>query len=334
MLPNDIICIGNATIDVFLTIDENNPHVKLDSKTKELRFGHGEKIEIQKMDTAIGGNATNVSVGISRLGLKSALIAEIGKDEFSQKILNALNREKVNLEFVKQTENEGSSLTVGLNFKKDRTLFVEHVEREHNFEFKENQAKAIYLTSLGEDWEKAYKNTLNFAANNSLQIFFNPGTLQIEKRGALIWSAIAKSDFLFVNKEEAEELLYGKEINLAGDSKNYAKKLLFGLKSLGAKIVVITDGANGSFVMDEKHNVYFLDILKTEVIEKTGAGDAYNSGFIAAVLSDKDILQAMRYGTLNSASVIEKVGAQKGLLTQSEMINKLNDNSDFFPKQI
>lgn len=334
MLPIDVICVGDAKLDIFLTIDENNLHVKLDNSTRELHFGFGEKIEIKKMSLSVGGNAANVAVGTSRLGLKSSLVAEIGKDQFSQKIINSLTKENVDLELVKQITNEDSSITVGINFKGDRTLFTEHVQREHDFDFGEKTAKIIYLTSLGPTWEKAYEKTLDFTEKNNIKLIFNPGTLQIEKRNSIVWHIISKSDVLFVNKEEAEELLYGKEINLPLNSQNYVKKLLYGLKSLGAKIVVITDGNNGSYTMDETHNTYQLGIIPCEVVEKTGAGDAYTSGFISAILNGRNIEEAMRWGTFNSEGVIQEIGAQKGLLTKEQMLNKLNFNDDFKAKEI
>ena len=334
MLPVDVICVGDAKLDIFLTIDENNTHVKLDNNTRELRFGHGEKIEVKKMNLSVGGNASNVAVGVSRLGLKSSLVAEIGEDEFSQKIINSLTQENVDLELVKQIANEDSSITVGINFKGDRTLFTEHVQREHEFDFGEKTAKVIYLTSLGPIWEKAYEKTLDFTEKNNIKLIFNPGTFQIEKRNSIIWHIISKSDVLFVNKEEAEELLYGKEINLSINSQNYVKKLLYGLKSLGAKIVAITDGNAGSFAMDGTHNAYQLGIIPCEVVEKTGAGDAYTSGFISAILNGENIEEAMRWGAFNSSAVIGEIGAEKGLLTKEEILKKLKLNRDFKAKEI
>lgn len=334
MLSVDALTVGNATIDVFLTIDETNSHVKLDSQTNELSFGHGDKIEVKKYDLSIGGNAANVAVGISRLGFKSGLVAEIGKDEFSQKIINNLTDENVDLGLVNQIPSEASSLTIGINFRKDRTLFVEHVKRDHDFDFKNSQCKIVYLTSLGTLWEKAYEKTLEYVEKNNIKLFFNPGTLQIEKRNSIIWSAISKSEILFVNKEEAEELLYGKEVIMPKLSENYIKKLLYGLKSLGAKIVVITDGQNGSFAMDENHTVFSLGIAECDIIEKTGAGDAYTSGFISAFLNGEDVEESMRWGAFNSAGVIGEVGAEKGLLTKNAMQRKLNANEDFKAKEI
>jgi ribokinase len=230
------------------------------------------------------------------------------------------------LELIKQIINEESSITVGINFKRDRTLFTEHVQRDHDFDFKKTTAKIIYLTSLGPVWEKAYEKTLNFAKENDIKLIFNPGTIQIEKRNPIIWSVISNSDILFVNKEEAEELLYGKEISLPTDSQNYQSKLLYGLKSLGAKIVVITNGQNGSSAMDEDHNIHTLKAIHCEVVEKTGAGDAYNSGFISAILNGEILQEAMRWGTINSASVIQKIGAEEGLLTKDFLEEKLTLN--------
>ncbi len=325
MLPVDILTVGNATIDVFLTIDEKNPHIRLDEKTNELRFGHGEKIEVKKYDLSIGGNAANVAVGISRLGFKSGLVAEIGKDEFSQKIINSLSKEDVDLELVNQIESEASSLSVGINFRADRTLFVEHIKREHNFKYEGKKTKALFLTSLGPSWEKAYEKTLNFSIENGIPLFFNPGTLQIAHRGSLIWKIISQSLILFVNKEEAEELLYGKEIKIPLDSRSYIKKILYGLKSLGPKIVVITDGQNGSYIMDEKHESLFMEAIKCDIVEKTGAGDAFTSGFISSFLKGNGLSQCMEWGALNACAVIGAVGAQRGLLTKDKMLEKLKE---------
>jgi sugar/nucleoside kinase (ribokinase family) len=330
----DVLALGNATIDVFLTINEDNPHVKLDQESHELRFGHGEKIEVGKHDISVGGNATNVAVGISRLGFNSGLVAEIGNDEFSQKILNCLKDENVNSELDIQTDNKTSSLTVGINFKKDRTLFVEHIERNHNFDYKNFLTKIFYLTSLGPIWERAYEKALEYVEKNNIQLIFNPGTLQIEKKNSLTLRAISKSDILFVNKEEAEELLYGKEVKLPSFSENYVKKLMYGLKSFGPKNIIITDGQKGSYLMDNDHNTYFLNTIPCEIVEKTGAGDAYTSGFISAILNGETLQQAMRWGSFNSMGVISEIGAEKGLLTKALMSKRLEENKEFKVKEI
>jgi len=86
----DILCVGDAKIDIFLNIPADNPHFGLDEKQNKLFLSYGEKIYIDRYVLGIGGNATNAAVGISRLGLNVGLCAEIGRDEFSRKILEEL----------------------------------------------------------------------------------------------------------------------------------------------------------------------------------------------------------------------------------------------------
>ena len=101
------------------------------------------------------------------------------------------------------------------------------------------------------------------------------------------------------------------------------KELLTQLKKLGPKIVVITDGKNGSYALDEKGKMLKQDCVQCKVVEKTGAGDSYTTGFLAAILQELPIKTAMAWGTLNAASVIGQIGAQAGLLRKEEMEKKL-----------
>lgn len=330
----DILCVGDSKIDIFLQIPETNPHFGLDKTQNKLFVSYGEKIYIEKYILGIGGNATNTAVGMSKLGLNVGLCAEIGKDELSQKILNDLKKENVNTGLLIQTDKEDTSISIGLNYKGDRTLFTEHVQREHDFDFSNVQTKFIYLTSLGNVWEKTYEKILKLVNNSSVELAFNPGSIQLEKRDKIVMDIIEKANFLFVNKEEAEEILYGEELNLTHADINQVKKLLYGLKSLGAKNVVITNGEDGSYTQDKNNNIYHLGIANTTVIEKTGAGDAYSAGFLAAIIHGLEISEAMKWGALNSASVIGKIGAENGLLTKPELEEKLKINTDFEAEKI
>src|SRR3989338_11586108 len=129
----DVICVGNAKIDSFLTLREANNHLRLLEETNELCIKFGEKIAVDKAEILLGGNAANVSVGTSRLGLNTVIVAEIGKDEFAQKIINTLSKENVNTSNILQTEGRQSSFSTIINYKGVRTIFSEHVKRLHNF---------------------------------------------------------------------------------------------------------------------------------------------------------------------------------------------------------
>lgn len=304
----DVVCVGNAKIDIFLTLHEANSHLRLLEKTNELCMKFGEKITVDKAEVLLGGNAANVSVGISRLGLNTAIVAEIGKDEFAQKIINTLKSENVNTSNVLWAEGQQSSFSTILNFKNERTIFSEHVRRKHNFSFEDISTKWVYLTSLGEEWQNAYNGTVDFVEKTKSNLAFNPGTLQIKSGKNNIESALLATDLFFVNKEEGEELLgYPR-------GQKSIEEIIADLQKLGPKIVVITDGKNGSFSIDEKGEVLKEEIVEAKVVEKTGAGDAYSSGFLGAILHGKSIKEAMNLGAKNSASVIGKVGAQAGLL--------------------
>lgn len=331
----DILCIGDAVIDIFLKIPENNPHFALDKKTDKLLIDFGEKINVEKYVVEIGGNATNTAVGISRLGLASGICAEIGSDEFSQKIITRLEDEKVDKNLLIQHKDQKTSFSVVISYKAERTIFSEHAKRTHSFNFMSSNPKFIYLTSLGMVWEKAYENTLSFVKNSGAKLAFNPGTLQLEKRDSLILNIVEETDYLFLNKEEAEVLLYGKEIHFGQNDERQPiiKKMLFGLKGLGAKNIIITDSNNGSYLLDESNKYYKLGILDSEVVEKTGAGDSYTSGFLAGVISGLSPKEAMIWGTINASSVVTIIGAQQGLLSKSELLEKIKSNPEFSPEE-
>src|SRR3989344_6658651 len=97
----DVLCVGNATIDVFVML-RNLQKFNYDKFSNSISFPLGEKLPLDEYKLALGGNACNVSVGLSRLGVKSSLAAEIGSDEFSEKIVNTLNRENVDKTYLKK----------------------------------------------------------------------------------------------------------------------------------------------------------------------------------------------------------------------------------------
>lgn len=329
----DILCVGDALVDIFLQIPKDNPHFGLDKEKNKLFIDYGYKIGIEDYIKDIGGNACNTAVGLARLGKNVGLCAEIGKDEFSNFIIGNLANENINTTLINQNPNKKTSFSVSLNYLGERTLLVEHVQRPHNFNFQNSSARFVYLTSLGNDWQNAYQNTLDFVKQTKSKLAFNPGTLQIDDRERLIMEIIGNTDYLFLNKQEAEKLLYGKDTKLE-KSKTDIKKLLFGLKSLSAKNVILTDSYNGSYIQDEQNNIYHLEIIKVEVIEKTGAGDAYTAGFLGAILNNQSILDAMRWGSVNASSVVGKIGAQDGLLTKSDIIEKLSSLTHSKPRLI
>lgn len=312
----DVLCVGNAMIDIFLAVLNGSKYCSVDHDSCKISFDAGAKILVNESHMHLGGNAANVSVGIARFDFKSALLAELGTDEFATKIVNGLQSEKVHTDFIKQTSGAQSTFSVILDIMGERTIFPYHVTRMHELSLPTTAPKWIYLTSLGEKWEELYGKVANYVRAKNIPLMFNPGSYQLKSGREHFRNILEITTIIVVNREEAEEIVYGAPQHTDSQA-NTPEKLLEELQKFGPKIAVITDGTNGSYAMDEKGKFYQQDILPGGFVEKTGAGDAYSSGFLAATMLQKDIQEAMLWGSADSISVIEQIGGQQGLLTKA-----------------
>lgn len=319
MASLDVLTIGDAKLDTFLTLTDVHGKVRLDETTHELCFKHGEKILVEHTYFSLGGNASNVAVGLTRLGLKTAIAAEIGDDEFALKIVNMLAREQIDRAFIRQSHGQESSMSVIINFKGDRTIFSEHVPRHHNFHYSDADIKWLYLTSLGEEWKEAYEKALHFIRTKNVSLAFNPGTRQLAEKYDVIKEALAVTSILYVNKEEAQHLIKQYSSHTPSDDMD---ELLHQTHVLGPQTVIITNGRYGAYAFHEGQ-YYHQPVIHSEVVERTGAGDSFASGSLAAIIHNVSIQDALKWGNLNAASVVSMVGAQAGLLKKSQMDEKI-----------
>lgn len=321
----DVVAVGNATVDTFLHIHETNKHFRLDSQTGELCIKSGDKVLIDKACFLVGGNAANVSVGLARAGFKTAIIAEIGSDEFAEKIKSTLKNEGVSGTHLKQTQGT-SAFSVIINYKEERTIFQEDAQREHDFNFDGVSTGWIYLTSLAKKWESAYKKTLDFVIANKAKLAFNPGAAQLDTGTDSIKEILEKTDILFINKEEGMRILNLDFSFSLDDPQKYRENienLLISAQKIGPKIIVLTDGKNGSYMIDQNGKIRSCKATDALSVERTGAGDAYASGFMFAILLGLSYEDAMLSGTEDAASVIGMIGAQPGLLRSEEIKKRL-----------
>ncbi|HEX7041742.1 MAG TPA: carbohydrate kinase family protein [Patescibacteria group bacterium] len=313
----DVISVGEAKVDMFMTLHDAVHNASL--KDLDICFRYGAKIEVERYDMQMGGNAANVTVGLSRLGLKTSLFAQIGDDELSLLVHNSLAKENINRSHIIHSTHAASSVSVIINFKGDRTIFSQHVTRDHNFHFEDMTAEYLFLTSLGEDWKTPYRRALDFAVANNIKIAFNPGGYQFRSGKDFVHEIIKHTDILFLNKEESEKIIYGDDLRDTDNSPEYIKILAEGLVERGTKMAVITNGKHGSYVLDTEGNFHHEGLYPGEAVERTGAGDAYTAGFLSAVIHKLPIKTAMHWGSINSSSVVGMIGAQAGLLTKSVM---------------
>lgn len=310
----DVISIGDCTIDVFLNVAEGSVQCSVKEDKCTICFNYGDKVPVKEVIQIPGtGNASNFAIGSSRLGLKSGIITIVGNEGSGEMILENFKKEKVNTHYLEYDRRSPTNYSAIINFAGERTIFSHHEDRKYKFPKinKNDIPKWIYLTSTGHGYEKLYQKTIEFCQKHNVKLGFNPGTLQVRGGLAKIRSVIRHSNVMIVNKDEAKMILGIKE-------PRDIKHLLKSIHNHGPEIVVITDGEKGAYSHDGVSFIH-ADILGSKVVERTGAGDAFSTGFISAIIHGANCCEALQWGTLNSDSVIQYIGPQKGLLTLSQM---------------
>ncbi|MFA5854279.1 MAG: carbohydrate kinase family protein [Patescibacteria group bacterium] len=304
----DIISVGDATLDVFVSLKEASVLCNLQKDVCQLCLSYADKIPVEKVQRLIGGNAANNAVGSSRLGLKAAFYSIVGNDETGRNIMETVCDAKVSCEYMQIDKKQESNYSVVLNYKGERTILVYHIDRKYKMP-KFKPTKWFYLTSMGKNHLGFHMELLAHVKKTGAQLAFNPGTHQLKEGLEKLRPLLAETSVLFVNKEEAQRLV-GQIADI--------KELIVAMKRIGSKIVVITDGDKGSYAHDGV-SFWKCGITKTAVVERTGAGDSFATAFLAATIQGKQIPEALHWGTMNSGSVITKVGPQAGLLTKPQI---------------
>ena len=320
----DIISIGDATLDHFLKISD----VIIDCSHKKqsvcmLCLRYADKIAVDELHKVIGGNAANSAVGSARLGLRSAIYTVLGDDDTGQRIHQMLLSEKVSDEYVQHAKGQQTNFSVVLNTNSERTILVYHIDRKYKLP-KLRSTEWLYFTSIGKGHDVLHEPIRKYVKNNKVKMAFNPGTFQLKEGAEILKYLIEVTEVLFVNVEEARLIVGNHKDN---------KKLLRALHKMGAKIPVVTDGPKGAYTYDGQ-TFWHIGTTPTEVIERTGAGDAFGTAFMAALLKGKTIPTALRWGTMNSASVIQFIGPEEGLLTEPQLISWLKKFPDIKAEEI
>lgn len=332
----DIISIGDATLDTFIEIEEATVSCSLQKEDCQLCLNFADKIPIHSLQKKVAGNAANVAVGTSRLGLKSAFWTVLGADDFAKAVIAKMKKEGVSTKFVRKQRGTESNFTVVLNFKGERTQLIYRIPRKYILP-KLDSAKFVYLTAMGKNHHESYDALVTYLSENRVRLAYNPGREQITCREKICNSLYSFTDILFVNKEEAHLILMGKPPKKHKGTekmrKPFIRDLLLGLHDLGPKLVVITDGENGSYAFAD-HKFYELPIFPGPLVERTGAGDSYATGFLSALIHGKEIPEAMAWGTFNSWSVVQKIGPIDGLLKVAQIHSLVKKNLFFRGEEI
>lgn len=312
----DIITFGSAAWDVFLMLDKFKT-IKSDkfSRGQGLCLDLGSKIDVKEIFLFSGGGGTNTVATFANQGFKTAFCGKIGDDIFGEEIIKELKSLKVDTSFVSRTKLKPTNYSVILNTgpRKDKTILVyrgasDLLEKKdipwEKIKSCLSAGKWFYLAPLSGKTADLTENIINFAYKNKIKIAFNPSKFQLSFSQNVLKRILKKIDVLFLNKEEASlltELPYDKE-----------EQIFKKLDEMCPGIAII--GSNKGIKASDNKEIYQFKNSKVKIADKTGAGDAFASGFVSGLIKKNDIEYAIKFGMANSASCMKEWGAKQGLL--------------------
>lgn len=319
-MNTDFIAIGDTVVDEFIKLTEAEVHRTADSDKSTLSMAWGDKIPYDfSMRVAGVGNAPNAAVAAARLGLSTGLIANVGNDAYGHEILDIFKNEGIDTRHVAMHDNIPTNHHYALMYEAERTILIRHEKYPYQMPEDFMAPAWIYLSSIGNHSEAFHAALAAWLTDHpETKLAFQPGTFQMEMGKEKLAAIYAASEIIACNKEEAERIL--------GIGKTPIEKLLADIRPLGAKIALITDGPSGIYAYDGTvmlHAPMYPD--QKPPVDRTGAGDASTSSIVVALALGKPLDEALLWGPINAMSVVQEIGAQKGLLTRAQLESLLAD---------
>lgn len=329
----EVLSIGDTVTDAFIKLFDDRAVTYENDQGQWIAMPFGTKIPFQEAHVVKGvGNAANAAVSFARLGIHSGLISNVGGDEYGRDIIDALERERVDTRFVRIHHDKKTNYHYVLWYKEERTILINH--EEYNYQFprftKNDIPNWVYFSSISKnaldryhdmvlDWLDEYPH---------IKLVFQPGTFQLEAPIESLSRLYARTEVVIMNREEAVQVTNGNYDDM--------HDLFNKFHALGPKIVVITDGPSGAYASDGE-NRYKMPPYPDPAppYERTGAGDAFSSAFVGALIKGNTIEGALQWAPINSMNVVQKVGAQEGLLRQAQIEEFLASAPDWYrPERI
>lgn len=303
-----ILAIGKATQDVFLRSDEFSPH-----KEGKVMYTHlplGVKMEVEDIVFATGGNASNVAVTFARQGLHSSYMWTLGHDPASETVLRDLDAEGVDTSSVVRREQYRagySNILIATDGERtilnNRGVSTDAHKVDLNLDAIQN-VDWVYPTSLALGGIDLLRIIVDKAEESGVKVMLNPAGPELaepQKLKALLSSV----EVLCVNKEEMQMLVDGETCEeLVRRALHYVP------------VAIVSDGPRGVVASDGKTIVTAGMYEDVPVTDRTGAGDAFASGFLSQWAQGKSLREAVVFGSANSTSVVTKFGAKDGILRQ------------------
>lgn len=322
----DVICVGTATQDVFVSSDQ--AHLirvqDIDHEQAYLAYEYGAKLSVDELFITTGGGAVNTSIAFSRLGLRAGIICEVGQDDAANMIERALHVNGVDVRMMTRSPGVATGYSVILTgLTGDRTVLVHRGAaccltcEDIKWELV-RKTRWIYLSSLSGDSGERWDDMARFAAQEGLRLAINPGSHQIKRGLDGLREILAATEIIFVNKREAYQLTGVEEKRGDTDEREAVHRLL----EAGCRNVIMTMGDEGAAASDGSA-FHVVPAPRVKVVSNLGAGDAFASGCLTAIDRGWSLREALKAGTLNSASVIVRMGATENLLDWSTIATEL-----------
>lgn len=301
----DILTLGSATLDILVkSKGEIRAHKKNHHQHLDIAYHLGSKILIEDLEFNSGGGGTNTAVAFSRLGLKTAFLGVLGHDVNGEFV--ALDLRKENVEFLGKVKQGKTGLSIILPGKNDRTILaykgVNDLLYWHDIHLPIETRWVYISTMLGESFNTAEKLAF-YLKQYGTKVAFNP-SLYLAKQGiSKLKGILSMSDIVLMNREEAQALTGEKQ----------TKQILNKLSNTTNGIIVITDG-NKEIYAKAGNQIYTKKPRNMKVVDATGAGDAFASGFVYGIMKGKGVQTALDYGYSEAEAVLGAIGAKNNLL--------------------
>ena len=309
----DVISVGSVAYDIFL----KGTFIEIEGAEfptgKGLCVPLGSKVNIENTYHRTGGSALNTAITFSRLGLRTALFGKIGVKDTSFIIQQRIEQEHIAPEFLREDSQQTTLTSILVHSQSgERTIFRGVPLDYSDISLEEidamlQQTAWVYISHIPQPGQRIFEYVMKTAPQKNVKIAFNPGSTQLDKGKELV-PFLSGVNALFVNKEEAS-VLTGVRYE---DEQGVFEKLDQWVEG----IAVMTKGSDGLVVSDGEYR-WECGVLPDPAegfVDRTGAGDAFGSGFTTALIQGKSIEEAIQLGSANATGVITQWGANQGLL--------------------
>jgi sugar/nucleoside kinase (ribokinase family) len=267
-----------------------------------------------------GGSPSNIAMNVKKLGIRSLVASAIGKDGLGNFLLHHLQQAGINTKCVQRVEDATSMVLVTKSQNSPTPIFYRGADYQLSYSPELEDALlnssimhfscwAISRMPVRATVEKMIEN----ANKNGKLVCFDPNYHPMlwqkgEDGVAYIKSIIGKVDIIKPSEDDAERL-FGKDTH-----EHQIEKFL----NLGVKLVIMTLGKDGAIVSNGTETMHF-STLATEVVDTTGAGDAFWSGFYSSIIEGYTVKESITSGLLVSAYKLKYTGAVVELPTLEEI---------------